>query len=101
VGKTKLVKDKTGVLIIKEGKQLQRWKEHFQEILKDHSGQIQPHMNQYITPTKEIPTKPPTKAEFIIAIQELNTGKAPAIDNVTPEVLKINPKLTAYIFNHS
>jgi hypothetical protein len=32
---TKPVKDKHEVLITNEGKQLQRWKEHFQEILKD------------------------------------------------------------------
>jgi hypothetical protein len=41
---------------------------------------------------KAIPTKPPTKREIIIAIQELNKGKAPGIDNVTPEVLKIDPQ---------
>jgi hypothetical protein len=45
---------------------------------------------------KAIPTKPPTTAEIIIAIQELNRGKAPDIE-VTPEVLKIDPKLTAKI----
>jgi hypothetical protein len=52
---------------------------HFQEILKDHSGHIQPDINQDITLTKAISTKPPTKAEIIIAIQELNKGKAPGI----------------------
>jgi hypothetical protein len=54
--KTKPVKDKQRVLISNEGEQLQRWKEHFQETLKDHSGQIQPDVNQDITPTKAIPT---------------------------------------------
>jgi hypothetical protein len=34
----------------------------------------------------------------MIAIQELNKGKAPGIDNVTPEVLKIDPELTEKIF---
>jgi hypothetical protein len=43
---TKLIKDEQGFLITNGGKQLQRWKEHFQEILKDHSGQIQPDINQ-------------------------------------------------------
>jgi hypothetical protein len=47
---------------------------------------------------KAIPTKPPIKREIIITIQELNKGKAPGIDNVMPEVLKIDPKPTAKIF---
>jgi hypothetical protein len=42
-----------------------------------------------------------TKAEIIIAVQELNKVKAPGIDNVTTEVLKIYPELTANFFNHS
>jgi hypothetical protein len=92
--KTKPVKDKQGVLISTDGKQLQRWK----ETLQDHSGQIQPDVNQDITPTKAIPTKPPTKAEITTAIQELNKGKAPGIHYVTPEVLKIDPELTAKMF---
>jgi hypothetical protein len=46
---------------------------------------------------KAIPTKPPTTAEIIITIQELNKGKAPDIDNITPEVLKTDPKLTPKI----
>jgi hypothetical protein len=39
---------------------------------------------------KAILAKAPTKAEIIIAIQELNKEKAAGIDNVTPEVLKID-----------
>jgi hypothetical protein len=50
---------------------------------------------------KAIPTKPSTKAEIIIAVQELNKGRAPGIDNVITEVLKIDPELTANVLNHS
>jgi hypothetical protein len=67
------------------------------KFLKDHSGQIQPDINQDISPAKAIPTKPRTKAEIIIAIQKLNKGKAPGID-IAPEVLKIDPEHTAKCF---
>jgi hypothetical protein len=70
------------VLTTNEGSQLQRCKEHFQEILKAHSGQIQPDSNQDSNPIKAIPSKPPIKAEIIMAIQELNKGKAPGRDNM-------------------
>jgi hypothetical protein len=41
---------------------------------KNHRGQIQPDINQDVTPRKAIPTIPPTRAEIIIPIQELNKG---------------------------
>jgi hypothetical protein len=70
----------------------------FSTNIKRSQWQIQPDINQDITPTKAIPTKPPIKAEIIAAIQELNKGKAPGIDNITPELLKINPEMIAKIF---
>jgi hypothetical protein len=95
----KPIKDKQGVLITNE-EQSQRWKEHFQEVLNDHGVQTPPDNNQETNPNpvKAISIKPPSKTEIITAIRELKKGKAPGIDNVVPEVLKIDPDLIAKIF---
>jgi hypothetical protein len=53
----------------------------------------------YTLPFKYIISiKPPSKTEIITAIRELKKGKTPGIDNVVPEVLKIDPEETANIF---
>jgi hypothetical protein len=95
--KSKTVKDKKGVLITNEGKQLQRWKENFPEILKDHTGQIHSAIIQHTAPTTAIPTEQPTKVEMIIAIQESNKGKDPGTDNVTPGSIKNRPRIHSKI----
>jgi hypothetical protein len=97
--RNKPIKDKQGVLITNKEKQYQRWKEHFQEVLNDHDGQTTPDNNQETNPNpiKTISIKPPSKTEIITAIRELKMGKAPSIDNVVPEALKIDPDLIAKI----
>jgi hypothetical protein len=98
--RNKPIKDKQGVLITNEEKQSQRWKEHFQEVLNNHGGRTTPDSNQETNPNpiKAISIKPPSKTEIITAIRELKKGKAPGIDNVVPEVLKIDPNYIATFF---
>ena len=43
--------------------------------------------------TFETNLEPPTKDEIIRAIKSLKNNKAPGIDNISPEMLKADPKL--------
>ena len=38
---------------------------------------------------------PPTKTEMQLALSQLKNGKAAGLDNIYPEVLKVDPEMTA------
>jgi len=43
----------------------------------------------------EVNLDPPTKTEIQLALSQLKNGKAAGLDNIYPEVLKVDPELTA------
>jgi hypothetical protein len=102
----KPIKDKEGKTIVHEGKQIERWKEFFEGLLNRQvnieefefqEGNQEQTENEIYVEDNRISTTMPTKAEIIASLKEIKNGKAPGGDNITPEMLKANPNLTAEI----
>ena len=83
------IRDKEGKLITAEKEQLERWTEHFKEILNRASPQRDDDLPledpQDLLP---IDISEITMQEVEKAIRGLNNGKAPGIDNLNAELLK-------------
>ncbi|KDR14847.1 hypothetical protein L798_11487 [Zootermopsis nevadensis] len=87
--KNRPVRSKDGQLLTTEEDQLKRWKEYFSEVLNRdrHDGGV---MRENVVETDcKIGINVPTKAEIKLALKQINNGKAPGMDNITPEVLKV------------
>lgn len=98
----KPIRNKEGNMLVGEEEQLIRWREHFQEVLNQHSNEIEhppPEAVAAEAPDGNISESAPTKAEIIKAIKVLKTGKSSGIDNLPPEVFKFTPGLTAEILH--
>jgi hypothetical protein len=97
------VKTKSGTLLTTQEEQLKRWEEHFSEILNkddNKAGNKQEMRNVKENNSKnenetEVNLDPPTKTEIKLALTQLKDGKAVGLDNIYPEVLKVDPEITA------
>jgi hypothetical protein len=87
-----------GIILINTKEQLQRWQEHFSTILNSGvDNQIveeEGEKEEYVT-NPRINTKAPTVIEIKKALKELKRGKPAGVDNLPPEVLKVNLDITA------
>ena len=95
INTSKPVKDKSGNNISQLEKQLERWKEHFCELL--NGQEIQEPSDIISGDDLQIETDIVTMEEIINADKKIKTGKAPGPDHIPPEVLKISPETTADI----
>jgi hypothetical protein len=94
------VRDKNGKLLIEEDGILQRWKEHFEEVLNvgsqddgnDTEDVIDPRNIEII---EEISTGPFTEEEVKNALSKLKNGKAAGVDNISGEMLKAGGEITS------
>jgi hypothetical protein len=95
VSRNVLVKDKNGKIITSVQEQLDRWKEHFSEVL---NSEHPPNMNAETAqtcPELQISIRTPSKREIIEAIKAMMKGKAAGIDNIPAEILQVDPHLSA------
>jgi hypothetical protein len=97
VSRNVLVKDKNGKIITSVQEQLERWKEHFSEVL---NLEYPPNMNvetAQTCPDLQISVKPPSKREIFEAIKAMKKGNAAGIDNIPAEILQVDPHLSTEI----
>ncbi|XP_047502443.1 uncharacterized protein LOC125047940 [Penaeus chinensis] len=83
------LKTKTGDVITDQGKQLERWVEHYLELYATQNVVT----DAALADTPDLPVMEeldalPTKEELSKAISNLSSGKAPGIDSIPAEVLK-------------
>jgi len=101
--KTAAVKSKTGVVLKSKEDRLNRWKQHFEEVL--NREQIHEPITEEEAEGEEldIPTEPPTQAEIRKALRHMRNGKSPGVDQISPEMLKTDEETTVeemkYIFD--
>ena len=83
---SKPVKDKNGAVLTWTEDQLNRWKEHFQEVLNRPAPENPPNLTE--GPLLGIPTGQITMVEVKGALKSLKNGKTPGCDNIPPEAWK-------------
>ena len=83
---SKPVKDKNGAVLTRTADQLNRWKEHFQEVLNRPAPENPPDLTE--GPLLDIRTGQITMAEVKRSLKSLKNGKAPGCDNIPLEAWK-------------
>jgi hypothetical protein len=99
------VKTTSGTFLTTQEIQLKKWEEHFSEIFNtddNKAGGKQEMRNVKENNSKnenetEVNLDPPTKTEIKLALAQLKNGKAVGLDNINPEVLKVDPEITVEI----
>ncbi|CAG2220071.1 unnamed protein product [Mytilus edulis] len=81
------IKDKDNNTLTKLEDQLERWKEHFEQVLNRPPPTDPPELQN--GPILNIKTSKITKTEVNKAIKSLKNGKAGGIDNIPPEAIKV------------
>jgi hypothetical protein len=94
------VRNKEEILLMNEEEQMNRWQQHFEEILNRKT-------NQYIREISDqsgeqnlklkINTEIPTLNEIKMALKQTKNGRASGIDNINPEILTANIDTTASV----
>ena len=77
---SKTVKDKNGAVLTRTEDQLNRWKEHFQEVLNRPAPENPPDLTE--GPLLDIRTGQITVAEVKRSLKSLKNDKAPGCDNI-------------------
>ena len=90
------VKDKQGLAITDTDKQMERWAEHFEELLNRPAPPNPPTVPE-ASQDLNIDCSVPTKEEIIRAIKKTKNGKAAGPDSIPPEALKADVETIAMI----
>ena len=90
------MRTKEGKVITTEEEVLERWQEHFYEILNVACEEIDlpegGELGDCVDPI-EMDTGPFTIQELRQVISRLKNGKAPGVDNINAEMLKASPPI--------
>ena len=90
----KPIRDRNGTLLTTHDAQMDRWKEHFEQLLNQPEPTIR--LDIPAAPTElQIETGPPTRGEIYKAIRLLNNGKAEGPDGIPAEILKADINTSA------
>ena len=88
------VRNKEGRILTREDEVLQRWKEHFEEILNREEPETIAEVDTETPVIDDISSDYITKEEIYQAVQYLKNGKTPGDDTITAELLKADIKTT-------
>ena len=92
------IRDKQENLLTKDSQQLERWKEHFEEVLNRPPPDTPPDIEEAIRDLN-INCERISKEEIKRAIKKLKLGRAPGKDNIPPDALKADISATADILH--
>ena len=88
------VKDKQGQNITDSEQLLERWAEHFEELLNRPAPENPPDIAEAEIDI-DVDCHPPTREEIIRAIKKMKNGKAAGLDGIPAEALKADVETTA------
>lgn len=92
------IKSKDGEILATEDAQINRWREHFQEVLNTRTN-ANFVTDENITPPLKMNTNAPSKAEIKLAIKKLKNGKAAGSDGLPAEIFKADPETSSDILH--
>ena len=97
--KAGMVKNKEGKLLTKEGEVKARWQEHFTEVLNRPVSEVatvveEPHVVNNSIDIGEI-----RKGEIRSALGDMKSGKAPGIDSITADLLRVDTDSTVQVLH--
>lgn len=84
-----LVRSTDGRLLTNVEDQADRWSEYFEEVL-NKAPSILPRSPIDAPPHRNFNSNPPTRREIADAIKRLKNNKAPGLDNIASELLKVD-----------
>ena len=93
----KPVEDSSGNILSKPEEQLNRWKEHFDQLLNAKQVSQPPIIEE--GPDLDINTGPVTKPKITRAISKMKSGNAPGPDKIPPEAMKASAEVTTDIIS--
>ena len=93
--KMDIIKDKGGKLLTTERETMERWKEHFTEVLNRPEPEIRADVVTDGVLELDVNTSYITKEEIVLSLRDLKNNKATGIDNIAAEVLKVDIDTTA------
>ena len=83
----KYVKNKQGNLLTDKKEVMERWKEHFEELLNE--GQVEIIEEGEETEISNVSEEEITEMELRLAIKKMKKGKSAGHDKITPEMIKL------------
>ena len=94
------VVNKDGLLLTTEKDQLERWAEHFNNILNCTEGNnVTPDIQPFGEPL-DISEELCSKEEIKRAVKQLKNGKASGVDNISAELLKVDIDTSSNILHY-
>lgn len=94
-----IIKGKDGNILTNTEEQLERWAEYFRDVLNIKREGISRMKVENQIPELDIKTEPPSMGEIIEAINKLKKDKAPGIDEITGDLLKVDIQNTAELLH--
>ena len=88
--KAGMVKSIEGKLLTKEDEAKARWKEHFMEVLNRPVPEVVIEMEEADVVNNSINTGEITREEIRSALRDMKSGKAPGIDSITADLLRVD-----------
>jgi hypothetical protein len=90
----KPVRSKTGNTVTGVQGHLERWREHFIEVLSSEGSEAD-DTPLHFSPELQISTRTTSKREILQAINRMKIGKAAGADRIPAEVLNVEPNISA------
>ena len=97
--KTGMEKNKGGKLSTKEGEVKARWQEHFTEVLNRPVPEVATVVEEPDVVNNSIDIGEITKREIRSALGDMKSGKAPGIDSITADLLRVDTDTTVQVLH--
>ena len=97
--KAGMVKNKEGKLLTKDGEVKARWQEHFTEVLNRQVPEVATEVEETDVMNHSIDIGDITRGEIRSASGDMKSGKAPGIDSITEDLLRVDTDSTVQVLH--
>ena len=97
--KAGMVKSKEGKLLTKVGEIKARWQEHFMEVLNRPVPEVATEVEEAEVVNSSIDIGELTREEIRSALGDIKSGKAPGIDSITADLLRVDTDTTVNVLH--